>query len=229
MLLHSLKPPPSHQASLGQSTQTTSATASTTNIPSSLGSSPPPLSPSSSSLLSTHTAEATHHHPPCRPSSTTRCRRLCGVSADPTLFSTWIGACSWRKRQQWMGHVALWDGHGIVNMRRESVCDRALVCRILLTIPQHPMPCRRLPGGKQSRRPGLAAKIKINRTNPTNNNLQASARNVAVSSHPSSTPSRPSAPTKSSHRKFSPTPKVWPSSQSSKLVSSVADVSEAVW
>lgn len=65
-------------------------------------------------------------------------------------------------------------------------------------------------------------------TNMADHCSQASARNVAASSHPSSTPSRLSARTKSSHPKSSPTPKVWPSSLSSKLDSSVVDVSEVV-
>lgn len=76
-----------------------------------------------------------------------------------------------------------------------------------------------IPGGYSHEAAGLDIATKDRITQTADFSSQANARNAVASSPHSLTPSNPSVPTKSSHLRFSQTPKAWPFSLSSRLVS----------
>jgi hypothetical protein len=165
-----------------------------------------------SHTLDTHT-RASGTRSKCRLSSTTRCRRRCEVSTWTEPISTFFGGNTWRKRQQRVGYVAV---ERFKSIRRGIPI---LVCCPRSETPKHPAVCR---GGTVTRQRAWTLRATGTRYSVSqiaDFHSQANVRNAVASSPRSSTPSNPSAPTKSSHLRFSQTPKAWPFSLFSKLVS----------
>jgi hypothetical protein len=163
--------------------------------------------------LDTHIRAPLRNQSKCRPSSTTRCRRRCEVSTSwNNPISTCFGGNTWRKRQQRVGYVA------VEHIQVHTICD--LFARLFAARDQRLRNTPLCAGVVQLQGGALRATgTKCSVSQMADHPSQVNARNAVASSLRSSTPSNPSDPTKSSHLKFSQTPKAWPFSLSSKPVS----------